>query len=426
MPTVSTLRSLAASEEPKAPIGIAKLAKLAFDGLNLSPIWMALVERVNRNPEDAAAFLDLSTIARIQGRQRDSDVLQSHALELRRVYHHAAPTPAVDNVRLLVFKAPGDFMANLPIEFMLEGAAIAADFVYVLPGTALPDRLPEHDVALVAIAESDDNQILLRELASALRYWKCPVINRPERIARLSRDGTWELLKDAPGVAMPGNFRIERARLVAAAAGNENDNRDGLEGIAYPIVARPIASHAGNGLQKLEGATDLTNYLKVQPESEFFISPFVDYRSADGQFRKYRIVIVGGRAYACHMAVSDNWMVHYLNADMRANIERRAEERRFMETFDAEFSMTHAEALAAIAERARLDYLPIDCGEAKDGKLLIFESGTNMIVHSMDPVELFPYKPVQMQKIFDAFGVMVRRFAGSGLEARRVISVRSR
>jgi len=51
--------------------------------------------------------------------------------------------------------------------------------------------------------------------------------------------------------------------------------------------------------------------------------------------------------------------------------------------------------------------LGIDCGETPDGKLLIFEVDSCMIVHALDPVELFPYKQTQMHKLFAAFRQML-------------------
>jgi hypothetical protein len=82
-----------------------------------------------------------------------------------------------------------------------------------------------------------------------------------------------------------------------------------------------------------------------------------------------------------------------------------------MADFDADFAVRHASALRAIAERVDLDYLPFDCAETRDGKLLIFETGTNMVVHAMDPPDLFPYKRPQMEKVFGAFATMLRNRA---------------
>ena len=398
-----------------ALIGLPVLAKLAFDGCDLAPVWNELVLRVNDDPNDAAALMDLSTIAQLQGRPDDRLALQAMALKLKRLFHQPPAVASVKPLRLLALMAPGDFMANIPIEFMLDGAGIALDMLYLDADGPLP-ALPAHDVALVAVAESSMNQALLRRLATLAPSWPKPLLNAPAHIARLTREGTWELLKSAPGVTMPMNADIGCADLTRIAQGSL-DVAEVLGGARFPIIARPQDSHAGKGLEKLDDAAALAAYLAARPEQEFSIAPFIDYRSSDGLFRKYRIALIAGQAYACHMAVSTHWMIHYLNAEMRERAERRAEEARCFETFDEDFAARHAHALAAIHERFGLDYIPFDCGETPDGKLLVFEAGTNMIVHSMDPPDLFPYKPPQMKKVFGAFQAMLRAACGSEAEA---------
>jgi hypothetical protein len=59
---------------------------MAFDGLDLAPVCNTLVHRVQAQPADAAALLDLSTIAQLQGRPQDRRQLQSAALKLQQVY----------------------------------------------------------------------------------------------------------------------------------------------------------------------------------------------------------------------------------------------------------------------------------------------------------------------------------------------------
>ena len=61
------------------------------------------------------------------------------------------------------------------------------------------------------------------------------------------------------------------------------------------------------------------------------------------------------------------------------------------------------EALEAIYQRTLLDYLCIDCAETRDGQLLVFEIDHAMVVHAMDPEDLFPYKRQHMQKVKYAF-----------------------
>ena len=180
------------------------------------------------------------------------------------------------------------------------------------------------------------------------------------------------------------------------------------------MIARPVDSHAGEGLAKLSSSAEIADYLNDRREDEFCIAPFIDYRSKDGLFRKYRVALIDGHPYAVHMAVSQHWMIHYLNADMKDSAAKRAEEAQFMAGFDGDFAVRHKKALDAIGKLTGLEYLPFDCGETSDGKLLVFETGTNMIVHSMDPVDLFPYKPPQMDKVFRAFQAMLRKCSGLG------------
>ena len=74
----------------------------------------------------------------------------------------------------------------------------------------------------------------------------------------------------------------------------------------------------------------------------------------------------------------------------------------------------HAQAIAAIAQQLDLAYVGMDCAETPDGKLLVFEADSNMVVHNMDGAEKFAYKKVWMPKLFDAFTAMLLRHAASG------------
>jgi hypothetical protein len=72
--------------------------------------------------------------------------------------------------------------------------------------------------------------------------------------------------------------------------------------------------------------------------------------------------------------------------------------------------------LSDVARRVGLDYFIIDCAETSDGSLLIFEADNTAVVHNMDPPSVFPYKPPQMRKIFEAFAAMLTRRVASERE----------
>jgi hypothetical protein len=400
-----------ALEERRPPtlIGLAALAKMAFRGADLGPIRQSLIDRGLRDSEDAAALMDLSILELFRGREQNRAQFQAQALKLHRIYRHAPAIAAADPIRVLAFAAPGDLMANTPIEFLLEGADIALDVLYVVPGAPLP-VVPNHDVAFVLAAEGEGNKPALELLTAWLKRWPRPVLNQPDQISRLTRDGAYALLASTPGAYMPINARLDRTSLLHFAAG-EAQSAPILNDCRFPIIARPIGSHAGDGLEKLDDRAAILAYLDRHAQAEFFVSPFVDYRGADGLFRKYRVALIDGQAYACHMAISSHWMIHYLNADMIDNPQNRAEEARFMRDFDEGFGVRHQRALREVARRSGLDYLIMDCGETREGELLIFEVGSAMIVHAMDPEDVFPYKAIQMKKLFGAFQAMLRNRA---------------
>lgn len=386
-------------------IGLATLMRMAYSGVDLGPLATKLVARAERDPDDANAMMDLSTVLQLRGNREIALATQFEALKTQQIYSPPTATGEA-KLKVLAIMAPGDLMSNTPLEFLLEASDVALDILYVGPGLPFPAALPDHDVLFIAVGESDQTLPLLKELESVTAFWPRPVLNQPERIARMSRDAAYALLKSTPGVAMPVTLRIDRPMLQSIGEGSV-DISSMLEDGAFPVIVRPVDSHAGQGLDKLDDTLAIAAYLLTMPQEEFYISRFIDYRAPDGLFRKYRIVLIDGRPFLCHLAISQHWMIHYLNAGMAENAEKRAEEARCMASFDTDFAQRHAAALRAIHERTGLDYLGIDCGESPDGKLLIFEVDSNMIVHAIDPVDVFPYKQPQMQKVFAAFRALL-------------------
>lgn len=387
-------------------IGLVSLMRMAVSGVDLAPLGAQLIERAAKFPNTANALMDLSTVLQLRGERDLAMEIQAQALQIQQIYLPPTRRTGKGNsaIRVLAIMGAGDLMANSPIEFLVEEKDIVLNMLYVT--NKLPDILPEHDVLFVAIAESKQNIALLNNIREDIEHWPRPVLNRPERIVMLSRDNNARLLKSAPGIEMPTTARISREELERVGRG-ELAMTDILDDGDFPVIVRPVDSHAGKGLEKLEEANAIAGYLQGMADNEFYVSRFVDYRDKDGMFRKYRIVLIEGRPFACHMGISEHWMIHYLNAGMADCIWKREEEAQFMADFDNDFAVRHAPAFQAINERIGLDYLGIDCAQTREGKLLIFEVDSCMIIHALDSVEVFPYKQPQMRKVFEAFYQML-------------------
>ncbi|RXH42687.1 ATP-grasp domain-containing protein [Bradyrhizobium zhanjiangense] len=393
-------------------IGFAQLTRRAFEGVDLQPLRDQLVVRITEGTAQAGEGLDLSLIVQLLGDKAAGLAIQSEVLTFHQLFRtpSAAPKPGL---RVLALAADIDMGGNTPIDFLLEGSDIELLTLYVVKGVGLPENLPEHDVAIVIASDSEECREALALIEKAAPHWPRPLLNRPDLIGNLDRDKLYRLLTGVPGLDIPATVHATREQLSDLVQG-----RIACEAIAdelhFPMIARPRGSHAGVGLAKLIDAAALAAYLAERKEQDFFVARFVDYVSPDGLYRKYRLAMVDGKPYACHMAIADRWDIWYLNAFMAFSEEKRAEEAVFMLDFDHSFAARHKSALEEMSRRVGLDYFIVDCAENQDGELLVFEADNTAVVHNMDSPVVFPYKPPQMRKIFAAFTAMLSRHARAG------------
>jgi len=393
-------------------IGLAGLGRLLESGSDFSVIGPELEARVAQDPADASAMLDIATLCFMTGNDANVPFALQHqarALELARVFR--LPAPPRTALRLVVVMAPGDNTANTPVDCLVERSDIELTLVYVRPEASLP-ALPPHDLVFVAIGESSANDALLHHLPAALaaRTDK-PVVNAPAGIRRTLRDRAAALLAPEASILMPATVRVPRSTLQAI--GRRAAFLRDVAGVGqFPIIARPVDSQGGKDLARIDNADGLADYLARVASLEFFIARFVDYRSADGQFRKDRVVLVDGQPFASHRGISDHWLVHYISARMDLSPEKRRDEETWFATFDRDYAARHRAAFAAIRERLGLDYLTIDCADAPDGRLLVFEVDNAALVHDLDDPVLYPYKRPAMRRVFGAFRAMLFGRAG--------------
>ena len=390
-------------------LGLAPFLRMSITGSDFVPLVQNMLTKTEETPDDANLWMNLSTAMLCLKQTEVGLAMQAHALEKNRIYHlPALQKPAIKN--LLILMVAGDLAANTPLDCLLENSDLNMDFYYVSLDDPLSWPIPDHDALLVAISEADENMAILRKLEKILSNWQKPVLNKPQFIPNTERSIASLLLRDIPGLLIPQTLRTSRNTLLESEDGIIQTENENSHSINFPIILRPVGSHAGRNLEKMNTQTEVLDYLSKVKGDDFFLSKFIDYSNEDGLFRKYRIALIDGKAYACHMAISSNWMIHYLNAGMYEDAQKRLEEASFMEHFDI-FYNRHKVALDEIYCRTNLDYLCIDCAETRDGQLFIFEIDHAMIVHAMDPEDQFPYKKQHIQKIKMAFRELVLRLS---------------
>ena len=240
----------------------------------------------------------------------------------------------------------------------------------------------------------------LEALSTFLAGCDRPVLNTPDRVATTRRDRLPALLGPLPGVVVPSVVRVAESDLPVEAARQA--------GLRCPALTRPVGSHGGDGVVLLETEDALAG---LRPGAERYITAYRDYRSPDGLWRKYRTIFVGGALLPYHLAISDQWLVHYKTAGMTGSAARRDEERRFLRDPAAELGAATWSAVRAIGQRIGLDWCGIDFARIEDGRALVFEANATMSVHPEPNDGVLAYKNPAVYAIVDAFEVMLARTA---------------
>ncbi|BCK77001.1 hypothetical protein AA0242T_0292 [Acetobacter aceti NRIC 0242] len=310
--------------------------------------------------------------------------------------------------RIVVLNVPGTFQANAPLAMLLDDSTA----LYTLWVSGEPDRREElaerirklrPDVVILAMGEDARQTAAILEAEAIGKASGIPVLNGGERIMHMARSMVPEILADIPGLLVPP------CRVVCPPFDRLPD---------FPLLVRPVSSHAGNSLARIDNRADFDRYVHDTGASGYYYAThFIDYVSKDGLYRKYRVVFVDGAPYPVHMAIHDDWAIWYYNAKMEQFPERRAEEARFMQDMTAFFPSSVMQALHAIPPCIGLDYFGLDFGVLEDGTLVVFEVETAMIVHDRDPDDIFPYKSACIARIRQAFERMIaKHMQGYALE----------
>ncbi len=274
---------------------------------------------------------------------------------------------------------------------------------------ARPEDTPDPDRYDLVFNTIGDADLAEPSLAAVERFVAgCPkaVLNRPDRVMRTRRDRTPDLLADVADVVAPRTVRVSAAEIAArglAALAMEH-------GFTGPILARPAGLHGGQGMVMAPEPAVL-EVPAAQPGDHYLIQ-FVDYRSPDGLYRKYRMLFVDRRPYVYHQAISDHWLVHHDTAGMEARSDRQAEEARFLSAPEAVIGTRAMAAIAGVGRALDLDYCGVDFAVLDDGRALVFEANATMLAHAEDPEGPYAFKNPYVQAIAAAFQRMLQARAG--------------
>jgi tetratricopeptide (TPR) repeat protein len=388
-----------ADERPQDAQLRNQLGKVHFELNELEPAMGFFRQAVSLNPSDSDSMY---WIGGIQQRLGETDAAETAYAEAARIQplirRPAAKFPA--DFRVLALYAP--FAGNMPTGYLFKDAAYDSDTLAVFASNEYDVETLKQDVQVLVnlISDADQADGLLPLAADLVTRFGKPTVNDPARILRTTRDAVADLLAGIAGCRIPKVLRQKAGTDLCL---------DGPDALAAPMLARPVGTHGGDDFEKIETEVELARFLAQRPDTDRYLIEYIDYRSVDGYFRKYRFIFVDDQILPYHLAISDDWKIHHDSTDMIDHQWMQTEEEAFLSNPAGAFNPGHYQALREIQQRIGLEYFGIDCGLDRSGNLVVFEVNASMLVHEHN--EGFPYKDPFVLRIKTAFDEMLRKLA---------------
>ena len=319
------------------------------------------------DPGIAEAHRGLSSIYRRQGNDKKSTRhrhlgFRDHAVSILPAYAQVEP------VQLLVLASAHE--GNIPWRLLIDRSMFHST---ILAMEYFDGPLPYHQLVFNAIGDADLCHEALVKSVELLRASQAPVINRPEAVLNTGRIVNASRFAALPGVQSPRMHLITKADFYA--------KDEIFSQHAYPFLLRSPGFHGGNHLVRIKNNDDLQPAFKELPGNNLLLIEYLDSRSPDTLFRKYRVMSINGLLYPIHMAISANWNVHYFSSEMGGNEAYRNEEASFLGDFKRYLGETVISALTRMSLALELDYCGIDFGIDGNGKLLLYEANPTMLIN---------------------------------------------
>jgi hypothetical protein len=192
------------------------------------------------------------------------------------------------------------------------------------------------------------------ELAAQCDLRGIPVLNRVDRTAHSIKSECTRRIANA-GVRAPKIVPITCFRRF----------RETLGGLDLPLLIREDQGH-GRPSYLVEKARDLDR-VPIGRYAHPIASEFIDVRSPDGLFRKYRYVAAGERGVTRHLMIGDHWEVRPENRVCTRTT--RDEELAYLESAEPNF-----EALHRARQALEFDVAAFDYSYDHEGRLVVWEA----------------------------------------------------
>jgi hypothetical protein len=311
------------------------------------------------------------------------------------------------DVLLLVSAAGG----NIPTSALIDDrvfrtTVLAAE--YAEPHAPLPP----HAVVFNGIGDADLCREGLEASLALVGRSRRPVINHPHKVLQSGRMANAARLCGLNDVVVPRVVTLRREAL----HGSQGAAAVADLGFTFPLLLRSPGFHTGRHFVRVETAAALSAAAAALPGEELWAIEQLDAHDDAGMYRKYRVMIVDGRLYPLHLAISRDWKVHYFTADMADRPDHRASDAAFLRDI-ASIGGKAVAALERLRDALGLDYGGVDFAVNSAGEILFFEANATMVVLPplLDPK--WAYRRAAVETVLKAASVMLQNRANAASAA---------
>jgi glutathione synthase/RimK-type ligase-like ATP-grasp enzyme len=355
------------------------------------------------DPDHAAAHQGLGAVLADEGdregaREHFRKGFRGHSISTL-AYRGSGPP-----VSLLQLVSSGG--GNIPTAPFLDDCVFLTSVVVTdyLEATA---PLPPHQLIFNAIGDAELCQVALEAAIRLTARSNAPLINDPRAVMKSGRIDNAARLAALPGVVTAKTLSVGRSLIAGAQGASWLRSR----GYVFPLLLRSPGYHTGRNFVLVESEADLADAAVSLPGDELLAIEYLDARGADGNARKYRVMMIGGKLFPLHLAISRNWKVHYFTSDMADKPDHRKEEMAFLDNMRAVLGDRAVAALHAICNALALDYAGVDFAVNAEGNLLLFEANATMVIASPDNDPRWAYRRGPITAAIEAVTAMIKEKA---------------
>ena len=398
------LRDAAALRPDSHPAQLRLGSLLSQLGLHEAEMRQCLQRCIDLEPHNADGYIALGNEFLRTGELERSRAMFEAAQHLRPLLRKPAIKETADFSVLMLDTAGA---GCTPVDYLSGKSVYDRNFYCVMARTSTHVELLKSAGAVVfnMIGDADNGAQVLPFAVDLADRLGLPVINHPRAVLGTSREAMAARLAGTPNARIAKTVRLS-ADVLAHAATN-----GALDGLSLPLLVRTAGTHGGDAFEKVDTLEPIAAFVARHPGIDFYVTEYVDYRSADGLFRKYRFICIDGELLPYHLAIHSDWMVHHFRTDMANQRWMQQEEEAFLARPHEAFDAAQQAAVLAMARATGLEYCGVDVGIAPDGDVVFFESNATMLVHD-EKDGPFVFKNPSIARIKRAFDAMIARKAG--------------